>query len=246
MDRQTLVELLERSVETDLPTLLKAKEEAKRRMREDPSPQNVSVFEKASRMLEARMDKTEQGVAPTFSDVGQVLAYLQEQGRKVKKSKLYNDVKAGLVPRRAEGYFLRKDVEAYAETLPLVAMPEKDSDRIKELAQRRQMATIEKIEEETARIRFKREVERGRYIPREDVELELASRAVVLESGIRQAVEMNVLDLIHLVGGSPRKSQEFLERFEAMLDSALNEYASTAEFEVTIAHDAADEHAEER
>ena len=90
------------------------------------------------------------------------------------------------------------------------------------------------VEEETARIRFKGEVERGRYIPREDVELELAGRAVVLESGIRQAVEMNVLDLVHLVGGDPRKSQEFLERFEAMLDAALNEYAGTAEFEVTF------------
>lgn len=244
MDRQTLEELLERSAETDLPTLLKAKEEAKRRMREDPSTQNVTVFEKASRMLEARMVKADQPAETAFTDVGAVLRHLERQGRKVKKSKLYNDVKAGLLARQADGRFSPSDVETYAQTLPLVAMPEKDCDRIKELAQRRQVATIQKIEEETARIRFKREVERGRYIPRDDLELELAGRAVVLESGIRQAVEMNVLDLIHLVGGDPRKSQEFLERFEEMLDSALNEYASTAEFEVTIKNDATEEQKE--
>ena len=234
MDRRTLEELLERSAETDLPTLLKAKEEAKRRMRDDPSPQNVSVFEKASRMMEARMGNNDQSTPETLPTVAAVLAYLGEGGRKVRKSKLYQDVKAGLLVRQPGGGFLRAAVDVYAEGLPLEAVPKDISDQNKELARRRQEATIRKIEEETARIRFKGEVERGRYIPREDVELELAGRAVVLESGIRQAVEMNVLDLVHLVGGDPRKSQEFLERFEAMLDAALNEYAGTAEFEVTF------------
>ena len=239
MDRSTLEELLERSAETDLPTLLKAKEEAKRRMRDDPSPQNVSVFEKASRMMEARMGNADQQAAETIPSVAAVLDHLKAGGRKVRKSKLYQDVKTGLLVRRPGGGFLRAAVEAYAETLPLEALPREDSDRNKDLARRRQEATIRKIEEETAQIRFRGEVERGRYIPREDVELELASRAVVLESGIRQAVEMSVLDLIHLVGGDPRKSQEFLERFENMLDGALNEYAGTAEFEVTFSEDTA-------
>lgn len=241
MDRATLEDLLERSAETDLPTLLRAKEEAKRRMRDDPSPQNVSVFEKASRLLEARMDKSNDTGAGDLRSVAAVLGHLQESGRKVRKSKLYQDVKSGLLARRADGAFRRADVDAYAQTLPLVAVPEKDSDRIKELAQRRQEATIRKIEEETERIRFRREVERGRYIPREDVELELAGRAVVLESGIRQAVEMHVLELVELVGGDPRRSQEFLERFETMLDGALNEYAATAEYEVTFTDAATEE-----
>lgn len=163
-----------------------------------------------------------------------VLEYLRDCGRKVAKSKLYNDVKAGLLLKHKGGFRL-SDVDVYAQSLPLTSAPKEDGDRIKRLTQRRQEATIAKIEQETERIRFKGEVERGKYIPREDVELELASRALVLESGIKQAVEMNVLDLIHLVEGTPNKSQEFLERFEEMLNAALNEYASTAEFEVRIA-----------
>ncbi|WP_461210409.1 hypothetical protein [Desulfocurvus sp. DL9XJH121] len=240
MDRRTLEELLERSAETDLPTLLRAKEEAKRRMRDDPSPQNVSVFEKASRMMEARMANVDQTAPEVLTSVAAVLDRLQAGGRKVRKSKLYQDVKAGLLARQADGGFPCAAVDAYAETLPLAALPKDDADRNKDLARRRQEATIRKIEEETARIRFRGEVERGRYIPREDVELELAGRAVVLESGIRQAVEMHVLDLIHLAGGDPRKSQEFLERFETMLDGALNEYAAPAEFEVTFSEEAQD------
>ena len=232
MDRSTLDELLERSAETDLPTLRRAKEEAKRRMRDDPSPQNVSVFEKASRMMEARMANADPQAPEALPSAAAVLAHLQAGGRKVRKSKLYQDVKAGLLARLPGGGFSRAAVETYAQTLPLTAPPAGEAERNKDLARRRQEATIRKIEEETARIRFRGEVERGRYIPREDVELELAGRAVVLESGIRQAVEMQVLDLIHLVGGDPRKSQEFLERFEAMLDGALNEYAAEAEFEV--------------
>ncbi|MBU1001936.1 MAG: hypothetical protein KKE73_05390 [Proteobacteria bacterium] len=229
-----LEELLERSAETDIPTLLKAKEEAKRRMRNDPSPQNVSVFEKASRMMEARMGKTDHVQTENLASITAVLEYLLDCGRKVRKSKLYQDVKTGLLARQPGGGFSKAAVDAYAQALPLVAVPKVDSDNIKELARRRQEATIQKIEEETARIRFKREAERGRFIPREQVELELAGRAVVLETGLRQAVEMNVLDLIHLVDGDPRKSQRFLEVFEGYLNEALNQFASKAEFEVTF------------
>ncbi|UIJ38503.1 hypothetical protein LWC08_02750 [Desulfobaculum bizertense] len=237
MDKQALEQLLERSAETDWPTLLKAKEEAKRQMREDPSPQNVSVFEKVSRMLEARMAH---GGKAQLGSTKDVLAFLSEEGRKVKKSKLYADIKSGLLRKQPDGTFSESEVLAYAESLPVMAVPKKDSEQLKELAARRQLATIHKLEEETSRIQFRAEVERGKYIPRENLELELASRGVVLGSGIRQAVEMNVLDLIHLVGGDPRKSQEFLERFEAMLDEALNEYSSVLEFEVTYSDEIAD------
>ena len=52
---QNLDSLLERSSGTDVPLLLKAKEDAKRRVKDDPSATNLAALSRATQMLRDAM-----------------------------------------------------------------------------------------------------------------------------------------------------------------------------------------------
>ena len=71
---QNLDSLLERSSGTDVPLLLKAKEDAKRRVKDDPSATNLVALNRATQMLRDAMS-TQNG-NQSFSGVKDVLAYL--------------------------------------------------------------------------------------------------------------------------------------------------------------------------
>lgn len=91
---EELKELVEKSHQTDIQALLSAKEQSKRAMLEDPSPANVSAFEKSSRLLEDKMQETK-----ALKNISEVLKYIEEQSRKVRKTKLYEDVNKGLLKK---------------------------------------------------------------------------------------------------------------------------------------------------
>jgi hypothetical protein len=239
MDELKLEELLERSASSDVASLLKAKEEAKRVMRDDPSPAAISAFERASRLLEARMQSTKTG-ENTFSTPAQVIEYLTSQHRKVAKSKLYADIKAGRL-RKRDGTFTVADVEAYSRTLPLTSTPDAQAKAADDVARRKQEAEAMRIEEQARREKIKRLREEGKLIPREDVEMELSTRAVTLETSLKSAIEVHVLELINAVEGNPNHSHTLINSLEALFDKILNEYAREMEIEVEFSCDDAEE-----
>ena len=67
-DEKNLDELLQRSAQTDIQVLLSAKESAKRATLSDPSSANLAAMERASKLLEARMD-----AAKSFKNAREVI-----------------------------------------------------------------------------------------------------------------------------------------------------------------------------
>ncbi|GFM33304.1 hypothetical protein [Desulfovibrio subterraneus] len=236
MDEMKLDELLARSASSDVASLLKAKEEAKRLMRDDPSPQAIAAFERASRLLEARMPSNKNGEI-TFSSTAQVIEHLTSQQRKIAKSKLYADIKSGRLRKRENG-FVQSDVDAYARTLPFITTPDKQANSAEDLARRKQEAEIKRIEEQAKREQIKRLREEGKLIPREDVEMELSTRGVALETGLKSAIEVQVLELINVVEGNPNHSHTLINMLESIIDTALHEYSREMEIEVEFINDA--------
>lgn len=55
MPDDDLLRLARQSAETDLPFLLRAKEEAKKRMKDNPTPENVGGFRRAREELEGEL-----------------------------------------------------------------------------------------------------------------------------------------------------------------------------------------------
>jgi hypothetical protein len=169
-----------------------------------------------------------------FVSMGDVLRYLQEnKGRQIKKSKLYEDVKTGLL-RKKDGKYRRIDVDRYAGSLSLSTTPDGRVNAAEERQRRREDAEIRIQEARAAREERKHAILMGEYVSRKQVDQELAARAVVLNQGIKSRVEASALDLVNKVGGKPKHARLLVQEMEKILDAACNEYAQAMEFEVTL------------
>ena len=65
-DATQLDALLEQSERTDIPLLLKAKEDAKKKVKDDPSPANLAALSRSKKMLDEAMSN--QGGNKNFSE----------------------------------------------------------------------------------------------------------------------------------------------------------------------------------
>jgi hypothetical protein len=223
-------ELLERSSSTDIPLLLKAKEEAKRLVKDDPSAANLSALDRANKMLRDAM--TEQAGSKNFQDVAAVLAYLTEEGRKVSQSQIYKDVKRGFLRREKDRTFTKRNVDVYASTLQVVSLPERETDELQVLAKDEMTEKVARLREQREDMAFDRAVKQGKYIRRDDVSLELAGRAAALNIGLRSAFHLMAPEYIKLVDGDTGKTRDLIAAFEKQLDAALTEYSRPMEFRV--------------
>ena len=227
-DANQLDALLEQSARTDIPLLLKAKEDAKKKVKDDPSPANLAAFSRSKKMLDEAMSK--QTGNKSFPDVKSVLSYLQDAGRKISQAQLYKDLKRGYLRRQPDKSFRQRDVDAYASTLAIVSMPEARTDGVIDLAEEKLREEVGKIREQRQSIAFDREIKAGKYILREDVALELASRAAALSLSLRSVFRLNVADYIRMVGGDVSKAEQLAGEFEKNLDMGLNEFSRPMEF----------------
>ena len=89
-------------------------------------------------------------------------------------------------------------------------------------------------------------VKKGKFVPKEQVHLELAARAVALASNVKTAFEARNLDLVATVDGNPRKGAALIEALEGIFDEAFNEYSREMEFEVTFTAESTETHGEEQ
>lgn len=167
-----------------------------------------------------------------LATVKDVLAHLQAQGRKISQSQLYKDLKRGRLRREPDGSFTQRAVDRYAQTLALVAMPEARATELEDLAEQEMREKIGKTREQRLSISFDRRVKEGKYLRRDDVALELASRAAALGVGLRSVFRLHAPDYIRMVGGDVGKADDLAARFEQNLDAALNEYSRPMEYKV--------------
>ena len=227
-DANQLDALLEQSARTDIPLLLKAKEDAKKKVKDDPSPANLAAFSRSKKMLDEAMSN--QTGNKSLPNVKAVLEYLHKAGRKIGQAKLYNDINGGFLRRQPDMSFKQRDVDTYATFLPLVSMPEAKTDGVIDLAEEKLKEEVGKLREQRQSMAFDREIKAGKYIRREEVALELASRAGALSLSLRSVFRLNVADYIRMVGGDVSKAEQLASEFENNLDMALNEYSKPMEF----------------
>ncbi|MBQ3060460.1 MAG: hypothetical protein IJD16_09155 [Desulfovibrio sp.] len=227
---QNVEDLVARSASTDVQVLLTAKENAKRAALDEPSQANLAALDRASKMLESAMQAT-----TSLKDWRAVLAYVEEQGRKLGKTKFFEDVKLGRLRKQTDGTFRRRDVDRYLVTLPVLGTSDVVAERAADRQRRKEEQEIRRIKAIADKEEFLLEVRRGAYIPKDQVHQELAARAVTLAAGLKTAFEAHSLDLIDTVEGNPKKSVALTGKLETMLEEALNEYSREMEFEVTFA-----------
>ena len=164
----------------------------------------------------------------------EAVQWLRDQGYKVGKSKLYNDAASGKLKVCNDGSIRVSDLEDYVARQGMEPLREStEPDEAAEDLQREKIKEeLRKLQLQNERQEFERARLEGKYIPRENLELELASRAGVLDSGLRTDIKTHARDWVHLVGGQADRVPDLVEAMLDVLDRRLNEYARMDKFEV--------------
>lgn len=174
----------------------------------------------------------------TFRNRTEVVRWLDRKGYKIKKSKLYKDAKAGLLRVEDDGSVEMDSVRRYLEhpeagVREHFETVEAGSDlEVKEYHRRTAKAKMQKIEMENKKLAFEMEKEAGKWLPREDLELEMAGRAAVLEQGLKNLFRVRAADWIHMVSGDAARAAELRAVLERELDQLLTAYARADQFQI--------------
>ena len=192
------------------------------------STQDLKVLDELEREFGEKKES-----APSFDTRMEALKELKHQGFKIGKSKLYKDCSMGLCKIEKDGTILESSLNKYIKH-PRSGLKRLDKIQEEEAGKAKTTAEIEKLQEQVAKLRFERGIMEGRYISREDFEIELASVIGQVQTGLHHMLEMRVPDWVVLVAGEPAKGKDLLDATKRALDDRFNDFAKIDRFKVVF------------
>ena len=186
--------------------------------------------EAVDRLWQAYMVKEER-----FDSRKAVLEYLNKNGYSISQGKLYGDVKKGLLKVQADKSVLKSSVEAYIDNPASGLVRYEDLEQSEEDKERSKLKSeleIRMLERKDKLEEFEYNKKTGKFLPKDDFEMELAARAAVLDSGLTYWLRSNVAEWIQICGGSQDKRSELLQLMLDGKDQRLNEFATTDRYQV--------------
>ena len=243
MDKSRVDKILENAkVSPDekgrLTTYYNAWIKAHKAYKDNPNAQTARDVEATYGVLVRLVEEIEDRLYPSeppLKNLTAAVQYLQEQGWKVKKSKVYKDAKSGLLRVQPDRTVLRADLDSYILRAGLERTAQADTggqiergqaERL-ELENEKLRKQVEKLEWELAR-------DKGKYVLKEDVRTELALKIAALEAGIKHWMRTGAADLVYAVGGEAAKARVLINLFEARLDELLDEMGRMDELRIEI------------
>ena len=204
-----------------------------------PTATNLRNWETAQAAFEKFKLQIEGGENhDTFKDIAAVLEYLDTSGWKVTKTSLYRHQSEGKIMPATDGSYRQKDVDKYAKTwLKQKSTGKKISERTDELQRKKLEIELKNLEIDHSRKAFAYEKDQGKYIPREQMEIELATRAGIFDAGLKHWIKSHVAQWIRLVDGDMQKVGLLLTQMSNDLNEHINSYASQIEYQVVIGAD---------
>lgn len=173
-----------------------------------------------------------------FKDIAAVLEYLGTSGWKVTQTSLYRHQKEGKFLPQPDGTYLQKDIDKYAKTfLKQKSTGKKVNEKTDELQRRKLEEELRILDLDRRRKELALEKDLERFVPREQVQLEMAARAGVLEAGLKHWVQSRVGEWIRAVDGDQRKIAHLINMMNRDLDEHINSYAAAVDFQVVIDED---------
>lgn len=208
-----------------------------------PTAANLRNWETAQAAFDKFKAQMENGENPeSCATVADVLAYLEASGWKVTKTSLYRHQAEGKITPAADGTYRQKDVDKYARTwLKQKSTGKRISEKTDELQRKKLELELQNLEIERRRKSFALDRDLDKYIPREQMDIELATRAGVLQAGLRHWVQSRAAEWIRAVAGDMKKVGDLINLMNHDLDEHINHYAAPVEFQVIIAAAETDE-----
>lgn len=156
----------------------------------------------------------------TFSTRKECYNWMSENGYKISQAKFYEDSRTMLVIQR-DGSVKMKDLKNYLVTAGVeqYSGSRKAVLTIEQIRAEKERKELEKLQLDIDTKQFKLDVEQGKYIPREEFELEMCARVAVMYTTFRRRFK-------------ERFSEEDREFAFQVVDEVMNELARTDRFEV--------------
>lgn len=200
----------------------------------DPSAANLKNWQQAEAALEEFVSSFDAAKKdrPSFKNKIAVARHLKDQGVRIGKSKLYKDAESGRLRVQPDGSVLLSDVDLYVKAYLTPRQKAGDNYDIEQLQKEKLELESKKLREQIAKMEWDREKEAGKYLLRSDFEMELAARAAVLETSLRQMAQTKAYDWIAVCKGEHSKAGDMATMVTAEIGAVLNDYANTERFQV--------------
>lgn len=158
--------------------------------------------------------------------------FLESLGYKVKKSKIYDDFKKGLLRINPDKTINETEVRAYAEqNLDRV---KSDDGRLDRMTYQQKMQDLKISRLKAEKLQFDIDRERGRYLLRDEVLTQFAIKWSAIEAVVKHLVQTRAIDWIYAVGGDGKKRDLFVELVHAELDDLLNQLATIDDLKISL------------
>lgn len=161
-----------------------------------------------------------------FKNIVAIHPWLEKQGYKVTLKTLYNhrNKKKWLVPDENGNYTLEQ-VKKYADkrlSYKSAVISKKREEKISEKEKEDLRLTKAKADAEE----FKLSKEKKENIPRAEVDMEAAAKAIALYSEIKGEHEVHINEIIEVAGGEEKNAVAVLGLLIDIINRAMNNYAS--------------------
>jgi hypothetical protein len=222
----------------NLIILLRSYQQTRQAYTKEATADRLRNWEKAGAALEKLLGQYEDPQDEddiSLGNIANVLLYLKAEGWKATKTSLYRHQSEGKFLPQDDGRYLQKDIDKYAKSwLKEQATGKRVNKKKDDVWTQNKELENRKLLADTIRAEFALAKEQGKYIPKEQMEIELAGRAGILDAGLKHMIQSRAADWIRAVSGDMKKIGELINMMNADWDEHLNSYASVREYEIII------------
>ena len=212
-----------------LETLEQAIKTAQERVEKDPNTANLEALEKANRMLAERMAGEKE---PSFGNRTKVLDYLNTEGYKIGKSKLYGG--KFRLKIQADGSVFKSDVDDYIKRSKLIKPAEIETKGVSvELDLKKKKKENEKLTLQVSELEYKLGIIKGDYILKAETETTFAIKIGALEAGLKFLVTTKAIDYVKALKDDPT-GKAWIDMIFADIDELFHEFGIMDELNIII------------
>lgn len=235
-------DLIQKLADREESVLVMAVNKAQQALMTSPTEQNSRSLRAVKKDLEDYQARKSGAREPelSFKTRIEALAYLQRQGYKIKKSKLYKDTQDGRLKLQPDGSVLESDLNRYIRRTNLAKPSETpESDASNTLLERAKQEVI-KYKHQNQLLELQLAEKLKQVISREDFEMEFAGKVGILLSGLRNMIFSMAGDWAEIASNHAEGSQFLAERINKDLDIIFNDFANIGKFRVVFYEDKED------
>lgn len=152
----------------------------------------------------------------------------------VKKSKVYQDRKAGVLKVDDPKAITMTEVMAYVAMSGLMKSGVSRADEAEDLNIQKLRYETRKSKADAERKEFDNEREKGLYLKKQDVELETAIKIAAFDAAFRHLLRITAHEVVGMVGGDVKKADILTGYYYPRIDDLLDDFGRMDALWVTI------------